>query len=355
MENEEVVAPVSPWLGEEPLETELVFSNDGVGEIHFGSIGDMEDWELMLPRTSDRVCSEYENHAFPMDEVFQREIIRWTKVSPSQIHPNSYTFMRAFELLCDYLRLPASKNVFFSFFTVQRGTDVVSFRQTQKMFEVFAGKVQSFKERFFLVRPRSAAALDNLLEAVKDGSLPRRTKIDKQGNPLMSADGNPVTEPCLVNAHELLTSENFKDCLENMKDLGALASTASKKISAKKRRKNVQSLEHLIAGFGVGSSSGPVVDLEGEDPLEELVQESAKKQKVGTPTKQPVTPIRAVPVCSEIGDFLQLPRVWSKPDQCGPHSTLFLDESELRIIHDLGPDGRSKAIADGFIATMKAL
>jgi hypothetical protein len=96
-----------------------------------------------------------------------------------------------------------------------------------------------------------------------------------------------------------------------MKDLGALVNAASKKISAKKRCKNVQSLEHLIAGSGPGSTSSPVVDLEGEDPSEELVQESAKRQEVGTPSEEPITPIRAVPVCSEKGDFLQLPKVWS--------------------------------------------
>ncbi|KEH17193.1 hypothetical protein MTR_0034s0130 [Medicago truncatula] len=389
MENEEAAALDSSWLGEEPLETESVFANDGVGEIPFGPIGDVEDRELMFSSTYDRVCSEYKNHVFPMYEVvfidmgfrlpfseFQREMLCWTKMSPLQIHPNSYAFMRAFELLCVYLCLPASKNVFFSFFTVQSGTDWVSFRQTQKMFEVFAGKVRSFKERFFLVRLRSAAALDTLFKVAKDGvqerhpffplswsqnhfrfeskdfgqtvtnlsdeeidirqqlwaffqSLPRRTKIDKRANPLMSADGTLVTEPRLINTHELLTSENFEDCLEKMKDLGALVSAGSKKISAKKRRKNVQSLEHLIAGIGVGSSFGPVVDLEGEDPPEELVQKPAKKEK--------------------------LPRVWSEPDQCGPYSTLFLDDSELRIIQDLGPPGRSKAIADGAIATMKAL
>jgi hypothetical protein len=141
----------SSWLGEEPLETEIVFAVDGVGEIPFGTIGDVRDWELILPSTSDRVCLEYEDDVFPMYEVvfkdmgfqlpffnFQREMLRWTKLSPTQIHPNSYAFMRAFELLCDYLRIPASTNVLFSFFTVQRGADWVSFRQTQKMFEIFA-------------------------------------------------------------------------------------------------------------------------------------------------------------------------------------------------------------------------
>lgn len=140
-----------------------------------------------------------------------------------------------------------------------------------------------------------------------------------------------------------------------MKDLGALVNVASKKLSAKKRRRNVQSLERLVSSSGVGAPSDAVVDLEREDPAEELEQEVVKRRKAGTPSKQPVTPIRAVPVRSERGDLLQLPRVWSEPDQCGPHSTIFLDDSELRIIQDLGPAGRSKAIADGAIAAMKAL
>jgi hypothetical protein len=171
--------------------------------------------------------------------------------------------MRAFELLCDYLRIPASKNVFFSFFTVQHGADWVSFRQTQKMFEIFAGKVRSFKELFFQVRPKSVTALNNLLEVARGGvqerrpsfhlcwsqdhfaydprdygrtianltdeekclrqqlwaivqSLPQKVKTDKRGNSLMSVDGTPVTEPRLINTHELLTSEDFEDCLGSL-------------------------------------------------------------------------------------------------------------------------------------------
>jgi hypothetical protein len=103
-----------------------------------------------------------------------------------------------------------------------------------------------------------------------------------------------------------------------MKDLGALVNAAGKKISTKKKSKNVQSLEHLVAGSSPGSSSHPVVDLEGEDPPQVQVQEPAKKQKVGVPSDDSVTPIRAVPVRTEKGDFLQLPKVWSEPELCGP-------------------------------------
>jgi len=188
MAEEGIAAPTLTWTGEEPLETESSFALDGMGEIPFTSVGKIEDWEVVLPSTSDRVCSEYNNYVFPLYEVvfkdmgfqlplsdFQREVLHWTKLSPSQIHPNSYVFMRAFELVCQHLRVPPLKNLFYTIFTVQRGADWVSFRQTKKMFEIFTGKVQSFKERFFLVRPKSDAALDTLLEAAKEGVLECRT------------------------------------------------------------------------------------------------------------------------------------------------------------------------------------
>jgi hypothetical protein len=47
-------------------------------------------------------------------------------------------------------------------------------------------------------------------------SLMRRVKTDKRGNPLMSADGTLVTEPHLINTYELLTSEDFEDCLASL-------------------------------------------------------------------------------------------------------------------------------------------
>jgi len=140
-----------------------------------------------------------------------------------------------------------------------------------------------------------------------------------------------------------------------MKDLHALVNDTNNKVAAKKRRKNVQFVDHLIVGSSPGSSSGPVVDLEGEDHSEEKVQEPVKRRRVETLSKEPVTLIGAIPLRSKIGDFLQLPKVWSEPDRCGPHSTLFLDDPELRVIHDLGPADRSKAITKGVIAIMKAL
>jgi len=55
MAEEEIVAPPLSWLGDEPLDTKSSFALGGTGEITFSSISRIEDWEVVLPRTSDRV------------------------------------------------------------------------------------------------------------------------------------------------------------------------------------------------------------------------------------------------------------------------------------------------------------
>jgi len=140
-----------------------------------------------------------------------------------------------------------------------------------------------------------------------------------------------------------------------MKNLQALVNEANKKVAAKKQRKVVPSVDQLMAGSGPSSTSSPVVDLEEGGRSDERAQEPVKRRRVETPLKEPATPIKVTPLRSENGDFLQLPKVWSEPDRCGPNATLFLDDPELRVIHDLGPTGRRKAITEGVIATMKAL
>jgi len=83
----------------------------------------------------------------------------------------------------------------------------------------------------------------------------------------------------------------------------------NKKVAAKKRRKIVQSVDQLVAGSGIGSAFGLVVDLEEGDRSEERVQEPMKRRRVETPSKEPATPIKVIPLRSESGDFLQLPKV----------------------------------------------
>jgi len=61
------------------------------------------------------------------------------------------------------------------------------------------------------LKEEEADAYQNIWAYVQ--SLLRKTKIDKRGNPLMSADEKPVTEPRLINTPELVVSEDPEDCL----------------------------------------------------------------------------------------------------------------------------------------------
>lgn len=149
----------------------LHFHQTGTTEIPFGFVGRSEDWEVILPSNSDYVCSQHTENRFPMYKVIfkdmgfrlpfsnlRRSVLQWTELSPSQLHPKSYPFMKAFELVCQYLQIAPSKNIFFTLFAVHRGMERgggqgwVSLRQNKKMFNLFVGKVKSFKEHFLLVR-----------------------------------------------------------------------------------------------------------------------------------------------------------------------------------------------------------
>jgi len=81
--------------------------------------------------------------------------------------------MKAFELVCRFLRLPATRELFFAIFTIQWGLDkdgtfnLVSFRQRQVLFEVFTSETTKFQQRFFLVRPRTEVALKSVLKVLE--------------------------------------------------------------------------------------------------------------------------------------------------------------------------------------------
>lgn len=54
--------------------------------------------------------------------------------------------------------------------------------------------------------------------------------------------------------------------------------------------------------------------------------------------------------------MFQLPSVWYEPDRYDPQSFLFIsDYPKLKVIHDLGVVGTSRAMTEGIISEMKAL
>jgi len=100
-------------------------------------------------------------------------LLQWLELCPSQLHPHSYPYVKAFKLLCQYLRVKLSKDLFFSIFSVRRETDRkggrrwISFDQSKRLFAEFEGGSTVFKDRFFLVRPWTKVALSNVLKMIE--------------------------------------------------------------------------------------------------------------------------------------------------------------------------------------------
>jgi len=82
--------------------------------------------------------------------TFQVRVFEWMELCPSQLRPDSFAYMIAFELVCHFLRLLATRELFFTIFAIQRGLDkdgghnCVSFRRRKVLFEIFNSETTKF-------------------------------------------------------------------------------------------------------------------------------------------------------------------------------------------------------------------
>lgn len=73
---------------------------------------------MSIPLVKSKICSCYEGNIIHMYEVvfkemgfrmpfldFQKEVMKWLELAPSQLHPNSMDFVRSFKLMCEYLEM----------------------------------------------------------------------------------------------------------------------------------------------------------------------------------------------------------------------------------------------------------
>ncbi|MED6135609.1 hypothetical protein PIB30_048210 [Stylosanthes scabra] len=108
---------------------------------------------------------------FPFTE-FECAVLRQLNYAPSQIHPNSWGFIRAFEVLMEYLQEEPSLGLFFFLFQakgVDRGVWVtLSSHQGRTVFSLFKATYKDFKKFYVKVRsPEDAIPFflnENLLE-----------------------------------------------------------------------------------------------------------------------------------------------------------------------------------------------
>ena len=86
---------------------------------------------------------------------FERELLTEINTTPAQLHPNSWAFVRAFQILCGHLGIPPSVDVFLYFFEVKKqGKSLwVSFSRVagRILLSLFQNSYKGWKGKFFRV------------------------------------------------------------------------------------------------------------------------------------------------------------------------------------------------------------
>ncbi|KEH33519.1 hypothetical protein MTR_3g045050 [Medicago truncatula] len=86
--------------------------------------------------------------------LFEMDVLRLLNVAPTQIHPNSWAFIRGFEILCDALDMIPSAGVFFHFYGtkgVDKGSWVpISAHPGKQLFPPFASNFKRDWKKSFL-------------------------------------------------------------------------------------------------------------------------------------------------------------------------------------------------------------
>ncbi|PNY07559.1 hypothetical protein L195_g004059 [Trifolium pratense] len=167
------------------------------------------NWTMRLAGDDERVCSSFDGHEFAMYEYVFKEmgfrlpfspfavsVLKALQVAPSQLHPNSWAFILAFEHLCVYKDVPLSLPLFFRIFKIQRKPtreegraprqNWVSLKHHEdvKIFKMFVDSIKDFKERYYIIRPESDSARENLVDYEEE--------VDEQGAVRRDANGQVV-------------------------------------------------------------------------------------------------------------------------------------------------------------------
>ncbi|KAI5407378.1 hypothetical protein KIW84_053579 [Lathyrus oleraceus] len=171
------------WVADEPLEEESDFCDEAItahAMVETISREDPPNWYCCAPKEEDRICHHFPGKQFTMYEFafreagirlpfnsFQMSIFKWLRLAPSQLHPNALAFMRAFELVCQFLGIGCTRALFFHVFHLQRSGSHgrhswVSFKQPVRLFKTYEDSVRHFKSRWYVVMPITRAALHSL-------------------------------------------------------------------------------------------------------------------------------------------------------------------------------------------------
>ncbi|GAU23327.1 hypothetical protein TSUD_237810 [Trifolium subterraneum] len=197
------------WVADAPRTTISKFSlNGGDGMFRTVQRSPADDWKACIPNTNRRICSKFQWGSFPMYQIafeqmgyklpfsdFEVAVFRYLHLTPSQLHPNSLAFIRAFEMTAAYLGFLPTIPLFFHAFHLQRSKPLgdaankfgwVSLKHSTKLFEMFLEFVRGFKDSYFFIKPLNSVSWQSIIY--------RGPAKDATGAPLIGPDGRPILE-----------------------------------------------------------------------------------------------------------------------------------------------------------------
>ncbi|GAU46570.1 hypothetical protein TSUD_272090 [Trifolium subterraneum] len=142
------------------------------------------------------IAFEHRGLRLPLTDL-EVAIFNHLELCPSQLHPNSLAFIRAFEIVAAHLQLAPTITLFFYLFGSQRSrprgnvTDKcgwVSLKQHKKFFDIFEESLRGFKDKWFVVRPITSEGWKNIIV--------RGPKLDDEGKVVLGPDGKPIEVDC---------------------------------------------------------------------------------------------------------------------------------------------------------------
>ncbi|MED6216056.1 hypothetical protein PIB30_004087 [Stylosanthes scabra] len=170
------------WVEDVVLLSKSVVNEELLGcfrEAHTvcGTVSEESRYELVAPTSEERVC--YYNLGHPEERhfiymykclfsklgvrlpftQFEQDVLYECRVAPTQLHPNSWGFMKAFQSVCWYLQLDLSLKAFLYFFHLtrpfsQKKSRSASFRarEGRQIFTLYEESFHDFKNYYFKVR-----------------------------------------------------------------------------------------------------------------------------------------------------------------------------------------------------------
>ncbi|GAU48106.1 hypothetical protein TSUD_133260 [Trifolium subterraneum] len=366
------------WVADDPRTTPSKFEfKENFPEDLFTDIEDPghANWEVRIPGAKQRICSAFKNGGFPVYQItfehmglrlpfsdLEVAVFNYLELCPSQLHPNSLAFIRAFEIVAAYLQLAPTVPLFFHIFGIQRScprgnvTDKcgwVSLKQHKKYFEIFEESLRGFKDKWFVVRPITSVGWKTIIV--------RGPKLDDEGRVEHRDDGEPIEIDC----------ERFPFCWSTKHYAQEAKSFTFRKgaLSAEELA-DLQALEDFVEAFPPSfwedREGNPICDEQGYQlSSKKILSTQGTVEEVTGDRRPPKTarvegggsvvsgPHRLVP--GKAAEEFVIPPAMGHDCVVDGRTNMKISDADQSILASMGPESIRNVVAESSVAVFKLL